>query len=832
VRKRISIDELAPGMFVEAQVSGERDEGQLRHFLAPIDAVYAEETNKRARLTRRKYKQVAHSGGLLLSSQTHVEALRSTGLSVITINTDKGADVGAGVDTVGIPDDLAVDSANFTDILLGPEGGVTEPSTPAAQEEDCFLDVLESATAPRSDRLTSATPAVTGPNSRIPLGTSGKGWMKVETSADGQQAVLRVLSFGGDDTLGLEDVLQALEGSYGLRSGFDQTLISQLVAQAKSAPRHVIRGNFSVAEAQAPAAVAPASPPSNVEFTFLDGVEDADSLAFATLRTALALEDLDAILGLDPVTRGVIPGEKLAVTEQKSEDQSLLDIFGRQQEEEGPDLKAGEHVTLAGNSYVSEIFGYVCCLDELSVVSPLWLSPDGVEAYFIAFRQVGTPSVPTRQWLQQLCDQAGIIVGSRADAIDELTHGWPAQAEPRAILIASGTPPIPGQDAHISYEFDTALWPGAFLEDGSVDFHERNAYRCVERGQFIGTIHPATTGEPGRSVTGQTVEATDGEHDIFDLGENFRVEGDPKRLYARVDGSVRVRGNAVRLHEVIRVDGDVNFSMGNIDAGKDVYITGSIKPGFEIRLGGDLTIGGTIEGGAIVHAGGDVTVAGGIVGHDTKVVALGSVFAKFIQNASVIARLDVFAGNYLLNAEIRVGGRVVVRQTSDGRGGSIVGGQTLAGQRIDAWTVGSASTDRTIVGIVAPPETAAGVRKIEKTVEFCDQFVGRAFRTLGLETIDTTELKQLIDRTPKDERQPILTVLQQLKKATTTRARALEKRASLKNKSRKQLTGGEIHVRHIAHADVEIRISDQHITLDTDLDGPVFCWAENEVLAR
>lgn len=136
---------------------------------------------------------------------------------------------------------------------------------------------------------------------------------------------------------------------------------------------------------------------------------------------------------------------------------------------------------------------------------------------------------------------------------------------------------------------------------------------------------------------------------------------------------------------------------------------------------------------------------------------------------------------------------------------------------------------RTTIGIVASPEAKVRIHKANEAIEYCDKFIVRAFRTLGLQTIDASELKQLIARTPPEERERIVKVLKQLKKVTATRDRSLQQRAKLQNQSRARVSGGQIHVRHIAHADVEVRVGDQRLVLDQDLDQPVFCLTGDEI---
>jgi uncharacterized protein len=832
VKKRIPIGDLAVGMFVDAHVQSTRDGQQIRHFLAPVEAIYdetiaGETTSKRGRLTNRKHKQVAHDGGLLLSADSHVAALRATGLTLVTIDTDKGADVGLDANPVEVREaDGAVDATSYADLLLG-DSNVGDNA--AASADDCFLDVIDTPTAdlgesPKAKRR-QVGPPLTAPgmhNGRLHFGASGSAWMKVDIDS-AHQAVLRVLSFGGDETLGEKDVLQALQGHYGLRAGLDRQLIRQLAAQAVAWPTRVLRGQFSIAEVE----VVPAAH-QEVTFTFLDGLEGGADLAYGTLKTAMSLGSIEEVLAQAPLTRAVIPGEKLAVIGSSDAERSVLDIFGRRQGNDRPPLVAGDNVEIVDDSYISQIYGYVCLLDELSVISPLWISPDEVEAHFVDFPQAGTPTVALREWVEQLLAKAGIATGVRVEAFDELRHERPATGA-QSILLARGVAAVPGTDAHIEYSFDPKLWPGAFQEDGSVDFHERNAHTRVTSGQFLGTVHPATRGRAGLNLFAQPIHARDGDHNAFDINSKIRMDGNPRRLYARVDGSVRVRGNGVGVHEIVEIHGDVDYSLGNIDAGKDVHISGSVKPGFSVRLAGDLVVGGTIEGGASINSGGDVAVAQGIVGKDTRVVALGNVQAKFVQNSAIMARGDITIGSYLRSCDVRAGGRLVVRQGTDGRGGSIVGGQALAAVRIDVWTVGSASTDRTTIGIVASPDLEAHGHKLSKVVDSCDEFIVRAFRTLGLKTIDVAEMKQLIENTPREERTPIMNILRQIKKVTATRVASLQKQSELERETSTSLQGGEIHVHDTAFADVEIRLGDRRLKLDQDLEKPVFCLTGDDI---
>ena len=94
MKKLISIDHLSAGMFLDADVVVEDADGdEPSRFLEPRNAVRMGSGAKRARLTGKMHEKILKNGGLLVSSDALVDRLRETGLSMVTIDTDKGGDL-------------------------------------------------------------------------------------------------------------------------------------------------------------------------------------------------------------------------------------------------------------------------------------------------------------------------------------------------------------------------------------------------------------------------------------------------------------------------------------------------------------------------------------------------------------------------------------------------------------------------------------------------------------------------------------------------------------------------------------------------------------------
>ena len=93
MKKLISIEDLDVGMFVEAETVTEVKDGMEQRFLAAKNALSTGSSNRRARLTGRMHEKIEQDGGLLVTTGNQVRSLKETGLSMLTIDTDKGKDL-------------------------------------------------------------------------------------------------------------------------------------------------------------------------------------------------------------------------------------------------------------------------------------------------------------------------------------------------------------------------------------------------------------------------------------------------------------------------------------------------------------------------------------------------------------------------------------------------------------------------------------------------------------------------------------------------------------------------------------------------------------------
>jgi uncharacterized protein len=260
-------------------------------------------------------------------------------------------------------------------------------------------------------------------------------------------------------------------------------------------------------------------------------------------------------------------------------------------------------------------------------------------------------------------------------------------------LVATGTEPTLSRDAAVEYLFsedeDTEPLHPRVREDGSVDHRDVRAMYTVPAGTVVGHYLPAVPGQPGRDVFGREHQPALPGHDTpaerfagidVVVGENgvdliSTRAGRPVRQGARID-----------VVEVYTVNGDVDYSTGNVEFNGDVYVIGDVQPGFSVHATGDIRVDGTIDSGNL-ESGRDLVIAGGVYGHNEAKITCGrNMTARFIDSADVSCGANLTVLSTIVRSTVLCRGRV----TLIGRG-TIVGGKVKAVSGISCSGAGSAA---------------------------------------------------------------------------------------------------------------------------------------------
>ncbi len=314
---------------------------------------------------------------------------------------------------------------------------------------------------------------------------------------------------------------------------------------------------------------------------------------------------------------------------------------------------------------------------------------DRMEA-FVIITMAANSKQPTPEQVVEKLKASGVCYGIKLESLKRA-----CQQSGIKISVAAGLRPQDGANARIDYLFslDHKAKP-AVNQDGSVDHKDINLFTTVRSGELLAEKKTAEPGTPGMDVLGNSIPAKPGKDVPLPFGKNVRVDGN--KIVADIAGQVMLVNNKIHVNPVIMINGDIDFSSGNIDFIGNVMVKGSVQPGFSIKAEGDIEIQGSINDGIV--EGRNVIVRTGIQGKRRgHVTAKQNVHAKFIENSTVLAEGDVYVSDVILHSRVSAKHKVVV----EGRRGMIVGGQVTAGEEIKAKIAGTqlAISTELVVGI-------------------------------------------------------------------------------------------------------------------------------------
>ena len=569
------------------------------------------------------------------------------------------------------------------------------------------------------------------------------------------------------------------------------------------------------------------APPGNGwrSVEILDPRKPGESTSLEELaRTSLGLEILYSGDKIDPQAIGRVKAMAAAQGE----------ILARAADAAGDAPDPGEHIVLTQEmEYRAERYGYVCLVDgDLSLRSPVWVDEEQMHAYWLVLDPEPHPvrEEMIRQWL----DDLGIVVGIRADKIADLATAIRSGSHKRGLyLIALGQEPRHGDDARVEVLVDTQRRAGKVREDGSIDFREVNFTPTATPGQLIAWRTPATQGTAGLDVKGNALPAEDGENRELRAGANVEVKqsADKEEYYSKIAGMLQLAEDVLSVAELLSIGGDVDFHTGNLKFPGEVYVSGSIARGFSVKAGADVIVGGTVESGATVSTRGDVSVGQGIVGRKTRIFARGSVRAQYAQEATITAGKDIALGSYAYHAILRAGGRVVIARSHGDRGGSIMGGETWGRQGIETHTAGTLHGMASVLVAGLSAAQARELDRIHRSITMSNTQMERILDRFEMQTIDLTQIKNLIKAATGPTRKVLARRAHQLGQVVQSHQQLLARRKEI----REQLGEGrkiEIKVWDRAFPGVTVRLREHERELVEEVEAPRFRVVEEKLVEK
>jgi uncharacterized protein (DUF342 family) len=349
------------------------------------------------------------------------------------------------------------------------------------------------------------------------------------------------------------------------------------------------------------------------------------------------------------------------------------------------------------------------------------VSPDALAASLQVIRRPHDESPVTADEVLAALAEARIAlddtVKARVAEFLDLTESEDGLAEP--FVVATGRPAEEGKDEEFVWDEKFDRHATDWQDDAPVNYYERGSVTVVDEDTILGTVTALVPAKDGIDVRGEAIKPCSVPERLELCDTVRRAEDNPSQIVSNVPGKIVLCGAKLRIEEVLRIEGDVDFSTGNIKSPAAVHVTGAVPDRFEVRSAKSITVGTVIEA-AHIEAAGEVTARGGIVGRNAgKVRAGGRIVAKFCSEADLFAEGDVLIGNQLLNSRVHARGKLVAEHSA------VLGGHIYAAGGADVGVLGCDSCIPTHVFVGTRPDVLVACAAMEERLRPAREAVER-----------------------------------------------------------------------------------------------------------
>jgi uncharacterized protein (DUF342 family) len=426
------------------------------------------------------------------------------------------------------------------------------------------------------------------------------------------------------------------------------------------------------------------------------------------------------------------------------------------------------------------------------------ISPDSLTATLEVAPPRADDTTPDLDGALAALAGAGVTYGVDAEDVARalLERGKP-------VLVAQGRPPRDGEDGQLEVASGLLEIGGRprVRDDGRVDLFDLNLIHVVREGQVLAQRVPPSPHEPGMSVRGRTLAAHSGRVAPGIAGRGTRLRQDGQEIIATVTGHAVVVGEQLSVSSIYQVRGDVSVATGHVQFVGSVVVGGDVRPGYRVQADGDVEIHGNVNAG-IVEAGGNISVRYGILGQ-ARVVASGTVRAKFVEYAEVRAGAEVWVSDGIVQSTLSAGAGIEVL----GRYGSVVGGHIFARKSLTARELGSARGIRTTIAVGADPELLPEAKRLAVHQAELERKIPVV--ETRLDYLQAQAATGRLNRRGAQELESMTAQLQALldeRDGVTTRQREVAAQLS-------EITAAFVDARDVCHPEVYVAIGTDNITI-------------------
>ncbi len=332
------------------------------------------------------------------------------------------------------------------------------------------------------------------------------------------------------------------------------------------------------------------------------------------------------------------------------------------------------------------------------------------DAYIFVFPPINGGADVSTEMINERIKNLQIKHGLDSDLIENITH---ERMYCKLLKFAKGELPQDGEDGSIVHTTELNIIP-RYSEDahGNIDFKDLNIVNNIVKHTKICEIILPTLGEDGMSVHGVKLKAKPGKPAQPQNGKNTYLSDDKTVLYSSIDGELALKDGRYFVEPTLRVSGDVDITVGNIDFVGDIHIKGDVKSGYIIKAEGSILVDGSVEAATLI-AGEDIIISKGVNGdYSGKITARGKIKCKYLENCFVTSNKSIEASS-IINCEVYCNDSIDVTLDK----GVIVGGKVNAYNSIVANTIGSKGNRETMLNLGKSKEVIERMSELRNTIK-------------------------------------------------------------------------------------------------------------------
>jgi len=260
------------------------------------------------------------------------------------------------------------------------------------------------------------------------------------------------------------------------------------------------------------------------------------------------------------------------------------------------------------------------------------------------------------------------------------------------------------------------------------------------------------------SVHNTELPAKNGKDIPVKLGKNTVFDKKKQQLYATIDGQLSITENGkINAFPVFEVNGDLDFSVGNIDFIGNVVIRGNVPVGFKIKAKGDIRVSGGVEG-AILEAEGSILIQSGVTAQNKGYIHAGhDIKTTFVSNGKLFAEGNIMVSQAIMHSEVTALKEIHCL----GSKGLIVGGLVQAGLSIKCRNIGNNMATPTVIEVGSNPTKGNELKELRLQLQEQATKLDKTMKAIQI----LNQLMRKIGTLPSDK-QAMLEMLKQTKEIT------------------------------------------------------------------